>query len=378
MTLRAAAAALNVAPATAHRWWHRCGRPADEQERRAAPGFAIAPHAPPPAPAADRSAEEEPILRARRETNLGPGRLAGICRRARSTIWKVLHRHGLSRRRAAPRDATAAMSGRGQGRCCTSTSPAWRALSAPGIAVTGDRTKTGAEQRAASATSTCTASIDDHSATPTSSSTPTERRHRGRCARAARSSTSPRSASAAGGGDERQRPRLSHVRAFAARCARRRRHILTPPYTPRWNGKVERFIQTLKSEWAYAHSWPSLSRPRTRPCHPSFATTTGAAPQLPGRPAADQPRSQRPWVGQLVRRYRRAQRREVGLAGRARRPGTSSTGSGSPRNRQAPEAPQAVSSGSDSSAAATAEDSTIWPPCAAKQIRAAAWTERPT
>jgi transposase InsO family protein len=35
------------------------------------------------------------------------------------------------------------------------------------------------------------------------------------------------------------------------------RHILTPPYTPRWNGKVERFIQTLKMEWAYAHSWPN-------------------------------------------------------------------------------------------------------------------------
>ena len=35
------------------------------------------------------------------------------------------------------------------------------------------------------------------------------------------------------------------------------RHILTPPYTPRWNGKVERFIQTLKREWAYAHSWPN-------------------------------------------------------------------------------------------------------------------------
>ena len=40
-------------------------------------------------------------------------------------------------------------------------------------------------------------------------------------------------------------------------------HILTPPYTPRWNGKVERFIQTLKKEWAYAHSWPS-SAERTR------------------------------------------------------------------------------------------------------------------
>ena len=33
MTLRAAAAALNVAPATAHRWWHRW-RAASERERR--------------------------------------------------------------------------------------------------------------------------------------------------------------------------------------------------------------------------------------------------------------------------------------------------------------------------------------------------------
>jgi transposase InsO family protein len=35
------------------------------------------------------------------------------------------------------------------------------------------------------------------------------------------------------------------------------RQILTPPYTPRWNGKVERFFQTLKREWAYAHTWPN-------------------------------------------------------------------------------------------------------------------------
>jgi transposase InsO family protein len=33
------------------------------------------------------------------------------------------------------------------------------------------------------------------------------------------------------------------------------RHIVTPPHTPRCNGKVERFIQTLQNEWAYAHRW---------------------------------------------------------------------------------------------------------------------------
>ena len=41
------------------------------------------------------------------------------------------------------------------------------------------------------------------------------------------------------------------------------RHIVTPPYTPRWNGKAERFIQTMKREWAYAHEWPdSTTRAR--------------------------------------------------------------------------------------------------------------------
>jgi transposase InsO family protein len=35
------------------------------------------------------------------------------------------------------------------------------------------------------------------------------------------------------------------------------RHILTPFYTPRWNGKAERFIQTLLREWAYAIAYRS-------------------------------------------------------------------------------------------------------------------------
>ena len=45
------------------------------------------------------------------------------------------------------------------------------------------------------------------------------------------------------------------------------RHIRTRPYTPRTNGKAERFIQTLLREWAYAFVYPT-SQHRTRELEP--------------------------------------------------------------------------------------------------------------
>jgi len=47
-------------------------------------------------------------------------------------------------------------------------------------------------------------------------------------------------------------------RAFAHACKRLElRHIRTRPYTPKTNGKAERFIQTALREWAYACSYPT-------------------------------------------------------------------------------------------------------------------------
>ena len=38
------------------------------------------------------------------------------------------------------------------------------------------------------------------------------------------------------------------------------KHIRTKPYTPRTNGKAERFIQTALREWAYAQAYPTSDR----------------------------------------------------------------------------------------------------------------------
>jgi transposase InsO family protein len=43
------------------------------------------------------------------------------------------------------------------------------------------------------------------------------------------------------------------ARAFAKACRRHNiKHVRTRPYTPRTNGKAERFIKTALAEWAYA------------------------------------------------------------------------------------------------------------------------------
>jgi hypothetical protein len=109
------------------------------------------------------AAEEEPILRARRQTGLGPGRLAGICRRPRSTIWKVLHRHGLSQRRRSARETYRRYEWSRPGALLHVDVARLARFERPGHAVTGDRTTTGAEKRAGVGYVYLHCVVDDHS-----------------------------------------------------------------------------------------------------------------------------------------------------------------------------------------------------------------------
>jgi transposase InsO family protein len=64
------------------------------------------------------------------------------------------------------------------------------------------------------------------------------------------------------------------------------RHIRTPAYTPRWNGKAERFIRTLQDEWAYAHTSPnSHARARSLPSFLRYYNRQRPHSSLGNRPA---------------------------------------------------------------------------------------------
>ena len=259
MALKQAAACFSVSPATAHRWWHRWldgdGSAASLLDRSSRPHRQ---------PRRLTAAEEEPILRARRQTNLGPGRLAGIVRRARSTIWKVLRRHGLSRRPRGQRQTYRRYEWSRPGALLHMDVKKLARFSVPGHRVTGDRSTKDLHRGIGYDHLHCV--VDDHSRIAYVELHPredadTNTRTLERALRYfAELGLDPPEAVMT---DNAMAYRNSH-RFRELLSGHQIRHIRTPAYTPRWNGKVERFIQTLQNEWAYSHTWPNSSnRART-------------------------------------------------------------------------------------------------------------------
>ena len=75
------------------------------------------------------------------------------------------------------------------------------------------------------------------------------------------------------------------------------RHILIPPRTPRWNGKIERFFRTLDTEWAHSRVWPnSTQRDRALSSFLRFYNRrrphTAAGGRPPHHPRSPSPRAE--------------------------------------------------------------------------------------
>jgi transposase InsO family protein len=245
LSLKAAAAAFSVSPATAHRWWHRWldggRRPEALLDRSSRP------HRSPRQLAHEL---QERICDCRRKTGWGPRLVAGATGFAHSTVWKVLKRAGLSRRPAATREPANRYEWPCPGDLLHMDTSRYARFLRPGHRVTGDRSNR--IRRGGPGYDFAHAIVDDHSRLAyvelhddEKAETVTGFVERALAYYAAHGIVAKRLMTDNG---------FSYVKNRGLRellASRGIRHLTTEPYRPRTNGKVERFHQTMAREWAY-------------------------------------------------------------------------------------------------------------------------------
>jgi transposase InsO family protein len=250
-SLREAAAGFGVSPATAHRWWVRW-RQASEPQRRSLACLADRSSRPHRSPGRLSDAAQARICAARRRTGWGPRLLAGVVGHPHQTVWKVLYRHGVSRAPRAGRDPACRYEWPCPGDLLHMDTKRYARFLRPGHAVTGVRDRTAAEKRAGWGYEYAHSIVDDHSRIAYSELHPDQR---------AATVTAFLTRALAWYhtlGIQPRRIMTDNAWAYTKNPSLRRllqtrgiRHLLIKPHTPRTNGKVERFHQTMSREWAY-------------------------------------------------------------------------------------------------------------------------------
>jgi transposase InsO family protein len=260
LSLRAAAAAFSVSPATAHRWWHRWLE-AGEEARRTLSCLFDRSSRPRRSPRQLAPELEQAICACRRQTGWGPRLVAGATGFAHSTVWKVLKRAGLSRPPKPVKEPANSYEWPCPGDLLHMDTSRYARFRKPGHRVTGDRSHHGGgwmrpETRVGS--DHAHAIVDDHSRLAyvelhddEKAATVTAFVERALAFFATHGIVAKRLMTDNG---------FSYVRnrSLAELLARHRiRHLTTQPYRPRTNGKVERFHQTMAREWAYGLAYRS-------------------------------------------------------------------------------------------------------------------------
>src|SRR5438876_8540329 len=140
MSMKAAAAAFSVSPATAHRWWHRW-REGSGQARSSLGCLLDRSSRPHRSPRELAPELQERICACRRQTGWGPRLVAGATGFAHSTVWKVLHRAGLSRRPGAAKEPANRYEWPCPGDLLHTDTSRYARFLRPGHRVTGDRSQ---------------------------------------------------------------------------------------------------------------------------------------------------------------------------------------------------------------------------------------------
>jgi len=202
--------------------------------------------------------EQARICLVRRRTGWGPRLIAGETGHAHATVWRALRRAGVSRPPKQAREQTRRYEWPCPGDLLHIDTKRFVRFSRPGHAVTGDRHRTGAELRMRVGFEWVHSIVDDHSRYAFSEL------HRDERAATVSGFVKRGLAVFAAHGIEVKRLMsdnawtYTHNRALAELLAGRGiRHLLIPPHRPQVNGKVERYQQTLKREWALGQVYRS-------------------------------------------------------------------------------------------------------------------------
>jgi transposase InsO family protein len=260
LSLKAAAAAFSVSPATAHRWWHRW-RAASEEARRTLHCLGDRSSRPRHSPRQLAPTLEERICACRRATGWGPRLVAGATGFAHSTVWKVLRRAGISRPLRPAKEPANSYEWPCPGDLLHMDVSRFARFERPGHAVTGDRSqrsRTWMRPERRVGYDFAHAIIDDHSRLAY------VELHDDEKAATVTGFVERALAFFAEHGISAKRLMTDNAFAYVNNRSLREllrargiRHLTTEPYRPRTNGKVERFHQTMAREWAYGLAYRS-------------------------------------------------------------------------------------------------------------------------
>jgi transposase InsO family protein len=250
-SLKAAAAAFSVSPATACRWSQRW-RAASPQERASLACLHDRSSRPRRMPRLLSVREQRRICAARRRTGWGPRLLTLRTGHPHATISKVLRRHGLSRPPRPTREQANRYEWPCPGDLLHMDVAHYARFRKPGHAVTGDRRKTAFDRRFPPGYDYAHAVVDDRSRLGYAELLPDEK------AITVTAFVERALAFFAEHGIEPKRVMTDNAFSYVNNRSLRElfaahsiRHLRTKPYRPRTNGKVERFHQTMAREWAY-------------------------------------------------------------------------------------------------------------------------------
>jgi transposase InsO family protein len=260
LSFRAAAAAFGVSPATAHRWWHRW-RGSSEEARRSLSCLLDRSSRPRRSPRLLAPELQQRICDCRRQTGWGPRLIAGATGVAHSTVWKVLHRAGISRRAAGVKEPANRYEWPCPGDLLHMDVCSYARFLRPGHRVTGDRSQ---RSRNWMAPGTRVGYDYAHAIVDDQTRLAYVELHDDEKAATVTGFLERALAFYAEHGITAKRLMTDNAFTYVKNRSLREllaregiRHLTTEPYRPRTNGKVERFHQTMTREWAHGVSYRS-------------------------------------------------------------------------------------------------------------------------